>query len=489
MEFLSSKILCSQTKPNEKSLLVGIPMYMYRVQSYGFTSELNFIQHIVLKFKRQPGTSMLDINRMTGLDVRLLQRVENELIRKHLLTEFGGITPLGIEQLDNKNAVIIDDANQQIGYVFQYATQSNYYPYYIPRINEVESLDDEDKLIAIDIENESAVENLFKLNLNNSLIQGNMPSDVEVCHLIENTKRHTEDVEDSEELESLSKLLSIRFVPNASPIPVIVCAYIYLPLVNEDEGIYSSEWKVTNPFGEGDSEELEIYLKHLKNSSLKRKIENEFRDAETDMNRKFADVNNMLEDAVSEEIKTHFSLDFQKLTDDMQDYVKSTIRCYVCSQHNSHFNYINPLYIEMQKSVENILAEDYHKRASVYNRMEQYFYKDSADVKCKRSLNRWNRQLYNQAHKLFRAAKGAKERTSMLSSFASMILTYDYDSTARIFDVFRNHIQFIINLRFLRNDSGHAGRNDVNVLSADDKDTSKLYQSYIQIVKSYINIQ
>ena len=184
MEFLSNKIICSQTKPTEKSFLIGIPMYMYRVQSQGFTSELNFFQEIVLKFKRQPDTSCSAISDMTGLDIKLLERVEGELIRKNLLSEYGSITQYGIELLDNKSHIIIDKETQRMGYVFQYLTQTNYYPYYIPTIREAELIDEEGSLIAIDLENSNSVENLYKINLQQQQIRGNAPSDIEVCHLI-----------------------------------------------------------------------------------------------------------------------------------------------------------------------------------------------------------------------------------------------------------------------------------------------------------------
>lgn len=489
MEFLSNKIICSQTKPTEKSFLIGIPMYMYRVQSQGFTSELNFFQEIVLKFKRQPDTSCSAISDMTGLDIRLLERVEGELIRKNLLSEYGSITQYGIELLDNKSHIIIDKETQRMGYVFQYLTQTNYYPYYIPSIREAEIINEEGTLVATDLEDESSVEKLYKINLLQQQVIGNAPSDIEVCHLIENTKHNQEYVEDSESLDGLSKLLSLRFVPNSSPIPVLVCAYIYLPMVNEEEGIYSSEWKVTNPFADGDSEELELYLKSLNLPSLKKKIINEFREADTDINRKYAEVDAMLESEASDEIKLQLGYSFEKLDEQLKEQVKNTISAFIRLQHINNFDYQMPLFGGMQKTIETILANDYHSRTLAYNRLKDVLKEYLAPDDLSRQVNQLTRRQYiSNFYKLQKASKGALLRKSMLSQFAAMLLTRQFDCNAPIYNVFRYQIQFIINLSILRNDKSHGGSEKEIPLSEEDKDINSLYNSYIQIVKSYISI-
>jgi len=489
MEFLSSKIICRQTKPTEKSFLVGIPMYMYRIQSQGFSSELNFFQDLVLKFKRQPDTSCVDISNMTGLDIKLLERVEGELIRKNLLSEYGSITDSGKDLLDNKRSIIIEQNTQRLGYVFQYLTQTNYYPYYIPTIHEAEAINEDATVISVDVENDSSTERLYHLNLSNLQIAGNAPSDVEVCHLIENTKHHKEDVSEADSLEGLSKLLSIRFVPNGTPIPVLVCAYIYLPLLNEEEGIYSTEWKVTNPFADGDSEELEVYLKSLNLPSLKKKILNEFREADTDINRKYAEVDDLLESETFNEIKVQIGTKFELLDDSLKEQVKNTIRCFVRLQHINNFDYQAPLFLEMQKTIESILAYDVSRRSSIYRYLDSAYDKQMAFRDLTRQLNQWTpRTQYTNIRSLQNAAKGAVERLSMLTAFAAMIMTRQYDSSASIFNVFRNHVQYIINLRFLRNDNSHGGRDFENNLSDADRDINLLYNSYIQIINSYIEI-
>lgn len=488
MEFSSNKIICAQKKPTDKSFLVGIPMYMYRVQTHGFSSELNFFQELVLKFKRQPDTSCMDISNMTGLDVKLLGRVEGELIRKGLVSEYGSITQQGIGLLDSRRSVIIDKDTKRMGYVFQYLTQTNYYPYYIPIIHEVES-QDEDGTITMDDENDHVTDKLYYIDLDKYKIKGNSPSDVEVCHLIENTKHSKENVEESESLEDMSRQLAVRFVPNASPIPTLVCSYIYLPLVNEEDGIYSSEWKVTNPFAEGDSEELELYLKSLNLPSLKKKIFNEFKEVDTDINRKYAEVDAMLELESDNEIKLHLGSGFDSLDEQLKEQVRNTISSYVHLQHINKFDYQMPLYGGMQKTIETILAKDYVSRRNIYNRLDYIPDESSLQYDLVRQLNLMtNRTSITNLMKLKNASKSAKLRRSMLSEFAAMIIARQYDSTAKIYSVFSQHVQFIINLSLLRNAKSHGGTTSNNSLSEEDANIETLYDSYIQIVKSYITI-
>lgn len=76
----------------------------------------------------------------------------------------------------------------------------------------------------------------------------------------------------------------------------------------------------------------------------------------------------------------------------------------------------------------------------------------------------------------------------MLGEFAAMIMTRQYNSTVAIFKVFRNHVQYIIILRCLRNKKSHGGKERDDNLSDEDRKIDTLYNSYIQLVKSYIEI-
>lgn len=490
MEFLSNKIICSQVKPNEKSFLLGIPMYMYRVQSHSFVNELNFFQDLVLRLKRQPGTSDVDIQRMTGLDTRLVQRITKELITMHLLTDFGGITQQGTNLLDDKDTFIISNDSQQVGYVFQYATQSGFFPYYVPQIVEAESPDEDYSRIYINAEDDSLVERLYKLSMNRYIVDGHAPNDIEVCHLIENTRHNQSDVSEGSSVDDISRRLSIKYIPNNDPVPVWVCVYVYLPLLSVENNIYSTDWKVTNPFGSGDCEELELYLKHLDNDGLKKQIMNQFKDADTDMSRKYEEVNNMLETETDTEINYMFGDSLSRLSDQMRVRVRETVSCYIRLQHNDTFDYEGTFYIRMQKAIEEILAEDQSSRFDSYYRLDSsQMTPDTLRSQFSFLLNQWqHRQRFSNIKVLQNAAKGAIQRDSMLRSFAALVLTRSYDTTSRIYTVFQSHVQFLINLRYLRNENGHGGQT-YHVLSVEERDSEKLYNSFIQIIKTYISIQ
>ena len=184
-----------------------------------------------------------------------------------------------------------------------------------------------------------------------------------------------------------------------------------------------------------------------------------------------------------------FGNKYDILDEKLKELVKNTIRCYVRLQHNINFDYQGPLYIEMQKTIETILAKDVSKRRTIYRVLDRDFDIQMATQNLITQLNLWTQgECYTNIHSLRNASKGAVNRQSMLTAFAAMIMTRQYDRNASIFNVFRNHIQYIINLRFLRNDAGHGGRNFYNSLSEDECNINKLYDSYIQIVNSYIEI-
>ena len=135
------------------------------------------------------------------------------------------------------------------------------------------------------------------------------------------------------------------------------------------------------------------------------------------------------------------------------------------------------------------MANDYHSRTLAFNRLKDVLKEYLAPNDMSRQVNQLTRGQYiSNFYKLQKASRGALLRKSMLSQFAAMLLTRQFDSNAPIYNVFRQHIQFIINLSILRNDKSHGGSEQEIPLSEAEKDINSLYNSYIQIVKSYISI-
>ena len=143
----------------------------------------------------------------------------------------------------------------------------------------------------------------------------------------------------------------------------------------------------------------------------------------------------------------------------------------------------------MQKTIETILANDYHSRSLAFNRLKDVFKENLAPCNLSKQVNQLTRgKYYSNFYKLQNASKGVPSRKSMLSQFAAMLLARQFDSNAPIYNVFRQQIQYIINLSILRNDKSHGGSEKEIPLSEEDKDINSLYNSYVQIVKSYITI-
>ena len=71
-----------RNQPSDLCFLVGIPMYMYRVETYDFRSGLDFFEKAILKFKYMPGFPDAEIAKLLNIDVKLVRLVEYELFQK-----------------------------------------------------------------------------------------------------------------------------------------------------------------------------------------------------------------------------------------------------------------------------------------------------------------------------------------------------------------------------------------------------------------------
>ena len=126
-----------RNQPSDLCFLVGIPMYMYRVETYDFRSGLDFFEKAILKFKYMPGFPDAEIAKLLNIDVKLVRLVEYELFQKQLISSTGTLTAKGKALRDDSDGLIIDDTKRKIGYIFQMLDGSTLYPYYVENINEI----------------------------------------------------------------------------------------------------------------------------------------------------------------------------------------------------------------------------------------------------------------------------------------------------------------------------------------------------------------
>jgi hypothetical protein len=72
-------ILNLEHRPNKTGVLLAIPMYMYRIETYKLSYGINFFQKAVLMFKTRPGIDNETIANCLGLDKSLIDKITEEI--------------------------------------------------------------------------------------------------------------------------------------------------------------------------------------------------------------------------------------------------------------------------------------------------------------------------------------------------------------------------------------------------------------------------
>ena len=120
-----------QKRPSNKSVIVGIPMLVYRIQTNSFRSGLNFFEKAVLKFKSKPGFPNDQIAQYLGIDSKLIDVIQASLVSEKLIGSDGLLTEKGKAQRMLLDGLIVDESKKKIGYVFRYLDEDKYFPYYV----------------------------------------------------------------------------------------------------------------------------------------------------------------------------------------------------------------------------------------------------------------------------------------------------------------------------------------------------------------------
>lgn len=495
MEISYNKIYYKGFRPSEKSLLVAIPMYVNHVQTVSFNSGLDFLERLVLRFKRRPGMTSDKIALYIGLPEKLINTVSLRLVKNNYLTEHGGITPIGQKALRNAEGTIVDNSAQKlIGHVFQYVDKDQFYPFYVTDA-ELAEYDSSTSKIIFQRKDESLlyVEPIF-LNVKEAdALEPTPPSDITIARLISNaTSKYGESEESEDQISEIAGQLSIKLVPTPAPSFAWICTYIYLPEL--EDGVYSTQWKVKNPFGQGDSDELETYIRAKYMKQLGRKIQDAFADAETLGNIRRQEAAQMYQDLKDEMIDTLFGESYSLLETNIKVNTAHVIDSVIHMRGPETYDYASSVIIGMQKTIEDILIND-------RNRKEYEFLTediDSIDREERRrkvpkifdqNFNKWtNYRRIDQTYytKLRNASHSAQNPVSMLSYLAAFIMVWGKDRYHELYDIFYDRIEFIIELAQLRNREGHGGT--FQGMSMEDKmaEAEKCLVTYVKVINEYI---
>ena len=494
--------------PSEKSLLVAIPMDMYRVQTNKFVSGLNFFQKAVLKLKYKPQITNTEIAHLLHLEEHLVNIIVDQLESQGLITSTGYLTPKGELHRNDSSSLIVDGDKKQVGYIFTYQDGDSFYPFYRPSVEYADV--NQDELI---ISTEDGIR-IFNAPFFTGFHKGhrdNAPSETEILQLIKHTSHLNLDGENVDD----DGLFQIKLIPNDKPEEVYLCTYIYLPK-NEDSDTYGDDWLVQDPFGNGNSFELKLFLeleaKH--NKPLANIIFSTFKDVETENHQRYAESAIWFEEKVSERISLMFGPDnFRKISPSIQQFVESVVRSYMRMEY-SNFNNIThdqvqTFFMNIQTAIEAILLQDQKERSDVYAILNENFsdkaYKDIDKTYRDAVAQEDRREILSKVFKkriltdttfvpgiLYNIKTQNWKGRSLLDYLMKFIMTIsiveDYNECP-IYDVFKNRIDSIIKISGCRNSTGHANNDNNNILDDISSDNVNHYFDFFKnFMSDYINI-
>jgi hypothetical protein len=498
-------ILNINRKPSSKSIMVAIPMYMYRIKTHSFSYGLNFFQKAILKFKVKPGIKDETIAQYLGLDEKLITLLISELRWHRLINEHGALSEKGKEKILEIDGLIVDSNGKKIGYVFQYPTQDRLYQYYIDKIDTPNLSNENPPRIVTGTKGDGSdyTEKPFFLKELYNKRQKTLPNpdEKQILELIQNSNKKPKNTTDnpSNNDDKLQKQLSIRFIPNASAELVWVCTYIYLQ--EGKDGIFAPDWRILDPFGFGDNIALKFYLNTKENKDLLSHIENQFANVEAIGKKRISEYDDQLNKVIEDKLLSDFSLGISSLDENLQQYVRAVLKNYFLQQYQDYkdMDACVSFSLNIQNALENILKQDKEKRLTIYKIMYSHFEPDIKKIDSKMKYDSliavYRSKVLSQNTQVPKRLLNATNATlskgnSLLSYVVSFILTYNFDDKSPLFKVLKDRIDTIVEIAQLRNEKGHGQTsNEKSLARLSSDDVEKYYQFMKDLINDYIEYQ
>lgn len=487
-------IFMGMTQPSDKSLLVSIPMFMYRIQTNKFTSGLNFFQKAVLKLKYMPQISNAEIAALLHLDEHLINLITDQLINKGLLFSTGQLTPEGEKLRNNAYDFIVDESKKQIGYVFTYDDGNELFPYYQKDVNFAEV---SNGVLVYSTDKGTKSVEMPEDVIDSSNPLGNAPTEDEILQVIKNSSYRTMENEGNVD-DITQQMFQIKYIPDNKPIAVNVCTYIYLPQKEGEEG-YDDDWLVLDPFGTGDNYELKLYLEQEKrtNKQLKTLLFNTFKDVVTENNIKFDESTKWFEEQVKERISILFDIDkYNKMDINIQEAIHDVVESYMRMEKNNFKSISHAqnqlFFMNMQSAIESILIQDQTDREDIYVDLDNN-YGDFASQEDRKNCLRtvYRKKLLSDTTfvpwVLLNKKTGSWKGRSLLDYLMKFIMSLSCEPDiegCKIIHVFKNRIETIVAIAQMRN---HIGHGTTESKDRQSEFTSKDVKDYFNFMKDLIN--
>ena len=470
-------------RPSKKSVIVGIPMFVYRIQTNSFRSGLNFFQKAVLKFKAKPGFPNDLIAQYLGVDVKLVEAIRSELVVEKMIGPDGLLTQKGKACKLCLDGLIVNDGTKQIGYLFRYLDEDKYYPYYVdgyrtpnvtsepePRINGVKG---DDFLYKV----------LYAKEILGKRYNTLPPDESRIFSLINNFSSKM-DVDDSERAEDRLKEreLSIKFIPDAEPQLVWVCTYAYLREIGNES--YASDWCILDPFSPDREDNVSLKL-HIKYSApeLSAKIDEAFADVQTVERKVFMEAHFHMEKQIESAILKDFPLP-DRVDDKLYGYLQTIVRTKMSMEYLGFRDeaVAREFSTALSGLFESLLKQHREKFPTQYGNMLAEFAEDVA--KRKQVLRGIFNHLFNKVApvELMSAAKARLHSPNGLRAhLVSTILTKMYTDQFYML-ILKYHVD-LNEICMIRNERGHGHTARERV---DENLTQEQVEKYYSFLQSFI---
>lgn len=525
MELESSKnIFMGLKAPTQRSVLVSIPMDMYRIQTCNFKAGLNFFKKAVLKFKLMPSITNERIAELLDIDVKLVNRIEKDLRKDDYLDEYGYLTEQGAKARAEADALIVDENSQpKMGYIFKYEGGNTLFPYYQAKVDFSET--DGQKLFYVN--SEKTKEIIFSSPFQRNDIEGDTrPNEQEIFRAIRsscNQRSENSDTDIDIDVRSL-KSLKITFVHDAAQ-KVNVFTYIYLPLAEDsgEEEIYQDDWQVLDPFGFGNSIELKNYLQteYRKNKQFKNCLSEAFGTADTENHQKYVDSEAFIEKQAIEEMVAQFGPNILTVDQNLSLYIKYLISDKIKMDYTGYrrINLSENFSINLQKVLEVLLKVEQQDREDTFFDLYANYTVEPLRPGAKgKEREDWLKEeqtaieqrqadlgIVLKEHVLFtcsnRTAKVLRNKCkskwgqdsskdSLLDVYLKFLLSFYLGNPedSKIYEVMSD-VNLVFEISQIRNKGGHGDVFDEeNPLTALNKeDVERYYSFFVRAINDYIN--
>lgn len=498
-------ILNVNHRPNKTGVLIAIPMYMYRIETLSIEYGVNFFQKAVLMFKTKPGIDNSTIANCLGMDIKLVDLVSEQLVNSKLITADGRITDKGREIKNDIEGLIVDESKKSIGYIFQHLNDDGLYAFYVNNIRKATVLNGE---ICTGTKGESGDEDYYAApikaeKLLEEQVVNYAPDEREILSLIRRSNKHAHTNADVKTLHEDTKKYGISYVPDNHPSIVWVCTYAYVPRIKDE--VYSSEWKIMDPFGFENNSELKMYVESLIDGGLIEDFSHKFAHLRTVNDQTIDKFQAKMDELVNKEMDKTFEIGYHSLDRNLQKYLRIVLKNYLVLNRTIEIDSCGSFVGNIQNALETVIKLDFEKNESDYRKVNNSFkYEFRPNGRTRSDFFR-PQDRFDYLDELFctgvlkadpKTEKNIKDfskdfdprRANSLKHYLlKFLFAHKYNNANPLFDIIKEKVGIIYTIANLRNLSNHGQTsNETQMRSLSKTDIELYFNELKQVINNYI---